>query len=386
MPSARLKRNRTLRVVRALLFPAILVGVFFGALPHLADMEAVWRVIADMSPAEVAVLVALTLLNVVTYWPVLMAGMPGLTPGRAALVNQSSTSVAMTLPGGGAIAIGVSYSMYTSWGFSASDVGLVTISTGIANFAVKLALPLAAVALVMARGESVEGWLSGAVIGIGILAGAAAVVAFVLRDERTARWMGRMMGRAARLGGSGSAWDDAAGRFRGSLVALLRRRWAPLAVATVISQLAVYSVLLAALRFVGVPDREIGWDQALAVFALVRLASAVPLIPGNVGLAELGYIGGLLLVGGDRTHVVAAVLLFRFLTYFVQIPLGGVTYLLWRRGLPGGGARTRSTSDQEERPDGDGAAPGDGGGEQGDLGMPGHGTERQHERPSVPAT
>jgi uncharacterized membrane protein YbhN (UPF0104 family) len=50
-----------------------------------------------------------------------------------------------------------------------------------------------------------------------------------------------------------------------------------------------------------------------------------------VGLAELGYIGGLVLVGGDRTAVVAAVLLFRFLTFYVQIPLGGFTYLAWRR-------------------------------------------------------
>jgi uncharacterized membrane protein YbhN (UPF0104 family) len=276
--------------------------------------------------------------------------------------------------------------MYSSWGFTPTDVGLVTISTGIANFAVKLALPLAGVALVLARGESTEGWLSGAVIGIGILAGAAAVVIFVLRDERAARWVGRTMGRAARLGGSGSAWDDAAGRFRSRLVALLRRRWAPLAIATLISHLTVYAVLLASVRFVGIPEREVGWEQALAVFALVRLASAVPIIPGNVGLAELGYIGGLLLVGGNRTHVVAAVLLFRFLTYFVQIPVGGLTYLLWRRGLRRGRARPRPPADQEEGPDGDGAAPGEGGAEDRDLGTAGDGAERHHERPPVSAT
>lgn len=36
------------------------------------------------------------------------------------------------------------------------------------------------------------------------------------------------------------------------------------------------------------------------------------------------------MAGGDRAEVVAAVLLFRFLTYFSQIPIGGITYLIWR--------------------------------------------------------
>jgi uncharacterized membrane protein YbhN (UPF0104 family) len=90
-------------------------------------------------------------------------------------------------------------------------------------------------------------------------------------------------------------------------------------------------VLLVALRVVGITQAEVGWAQALAVFAIVRLASSFPILPGNVGLAELGYIGGLVLAGGERTAVVAAVLLFRFLTFYVQVPIGAVTYIAWRR-------------------------------------------------------
>jgi uncharacterized membrane protein YbhN (UPF0104 family) len=54
-------------------------------------------------------------------------------------------------------------------------------------------------------------------------------------------------------------------------------------------------------------------------------------VPGNAGFAELGYTGGLIMAGGDRPEVVAAVLLFRLLTYFAQIPIGALTYLTWRR-------------------------------------------------------
>jgi uncharacterized membrane protein YbhN (UPF0104 family) len=111
---------------------------------------------------------------------------------------------------------------------------------------------------------------------------------------------------------------------------LLRRRWLVLTVATVVSQVSVFLVLLASLRFVGVSENEVDWAQALAVFAVVRLASSVPIIPGNIGLAELGYVAGLVLAGGDRVEVVAAVLVFRFLTYYAQIPLGALTYMAWR--------------------------------------------------------
>jgi uncharacterized membrane protein YbhN (UPF0104 family) len=54
---------------------------------------------------------------------------------------------------------------------------------------------------------------------------------------------------------------------------------------------------------------------------------------------ELSYIGGLILAGRDHADVSAdvfhaqvagAVLLFRALTYGVQIPLGGVAYLVYR--------------------------------------------------------
>ena len=61
-----------------------------------------------------------------------------------------------------------------------------------------------------------------------------------------------------------------------------------------------------------------------------RLLAAVPITPGGVGFVELGYIGGLTAAGGSEAQVVAAVLLFRVLTYGVQIPLGGFTYVIWR--------------------------------------------------------
>ena len=75
------------------------------------------------------------------------------------------------------------------------------------------------------------------------------------------------------------------------------------------------------------------WIHALAAFAFVRLISALPLTPGGVGVVELGY-AAVLTIGLDDTlsaQVVAAILVFRAITYALPIPLGAVSYVIWRR-------------------------------------------------------
>jgi uncharacterized membrane protein YbhN (UPF0104 family) len=91
---------------------------------------------------------------------------------------------------------------------------------------------------------------------------------------------------------------------------------------------------------VGVAEEEVSWAQVLGVFALVRLISLFPITPGGVGLVELGYIGGLYAAGkahadvpldAFKAQITAAVLVFRTLTFVLQIPLGALTYVIWQR-------------------------------------------------------
>ena len=48
-------------------------------------------------------------------------------------------------------------------------------------------------------------------------------------------------------------------------------------------------------------------------------------------MVELVLIGGLTAAGGDREQVTAAVLVYRALTWGLQIPVGVACYLWWRR-------------------------------------------------------
>jgi putative heme transporter len=388
-PGKRGSLRRAARILRILLFPAVVLGVFVGILPRIADLDQVWETIRDLSPTEELVLVALTVWNVVTYWPMLVAAMPGLSLGQAAVVCQTSTSVAMTLPGGGALAVGVSYAMYTSWGFSKAQVATSAFMTFIANMSFKLLLPVVSLGFLAFTHGTGVGLLSTAIVGLAVMVVMIAVLALVLRAERFARRLGAIAGRVAsywrtRFGRPPvEMWDEAAARLRSQMVTVVRDRWLMLSIFEVVSQLSVFLVLLASVRFVGIPIRRVSTSECLAVFAFVRLATSMPIIPGNVGIAELGYIGGLALAGGPEERVVAAVLVFRFLTFFAQIPLGGLTYLLWRRNRGwrkpppvskrGDPAHDAEEVGAEEAPDGE-------------PGVAEDGPDRRQEEPSVPTT
>jgi uncharacterized protein (TIRG00374 family) len=243
----------------------------------------------------------------------------------------------MTVPAGGAVAVGMSYAMYSSWGFGPAAIASSTLATFVVGMSIKLLLPALALVALLLQGDHVSGAASAALTGAVIVGVGGVLLALALQAEGGARRIGNAVGgvvnRARRWVGRSpiTGLEHRIAGFRNDLGGLMRERWRALTVTSVVSQLSIFAVFLVVMRVTGVSAPEVSWAEALAVFASVRLATSVPIVPGNVGIAELGYIGGLLLIGTNATEAVTAVLLFRFLTYFVQIPIGGVTFLAWRR-------------------------------------------------------
>ena len=326
------------RVIQALISLVIVVGIFAGVMPLIADYGDVFETIKAMTGLEIGSLVLIGLWNLITYWFVLTAALPGLRLREAAVVNQSSTAVSNTMPGGGVIGVGVSIAMLTSWGFTIGSIGRSAVVTGIWNNFVKLGMPVLALALLALDGGITPVRLLAAAIGIAVLIGAVVIFALLLRSDRLARAIGRGVGRivngARRLlhkepiGG----WDERSSTFRTDTIGLLRHRWLWLTIATLVSHISLYLVLLVALRHVGVSQEELSWIAVLAAFAFVRLISALPLTPGGVGVVELGYAAVMTIGLDDITsaQVVAAILVFRAVTYLLPIPLGLISYVVWR--------------------------------------------------------
>lgn len=314
----------------------IVVGIFVYAIPKFADYSAVWASISNLTPLEMGTLIAVTVFNLFTYWWANMAALPGMTLWQSAVSTQTATSVANTLPGGGAIAVGLTYSILRSWGFSATDIALYVGVTGIWNIFIKLALPVLSIVFLVIQGRSSAAFVSAALIGLAVLAGAIVLLAGVFKSEALARRVGTRIGRVLsvfrRLFHKASLTDlaDRAAKFRADTIALVEHRWWIITWTTLLSHVALYFVLLLSLRHLGISEGEVSAAEVFAVFAFGRLISALPITPGGLGVIELGYIGGLVAAGGDKPAVVAAVLLFRTLTFGIQIPIGGFTYLIWR--------------------------------------------------------
>ena len=330
-------RNPRVRRALQLAVSVVLVGgIFWFVLGQFSDLSSVWDAMQTLTWREIAVLALLTAWNLVTYWIVVMLATPGLRMPQAAVLTQTTTAVSNALPAGGAIGVGLTYSMLSSWGFSKSRSTLSVVVTGIWNNFVKLGTPVVALAVLAFQGESGAGSMIAALAGLAGLVAAVVIFALVLRDESFARQVGLVSQRiATRLRsmfrkGPATGWDLAVVKFRSRVLGLVRHRWVGLTVATIVSHLSLSAVLLATLRTMGVSEEEVGWAQVLAVFAFARLITAIPLTPGGVGVVELALIAGLTAAGGDRAPVVAAVLFFRVLTYVLPIVLGGLCYLYWR--------------------------------------------------------
>jgi putative heme transporter len=341
----RSKRNRIVRVVQVVVSVVLIIAVFAYAIPKFAAYSTIWSFISVLTLTQVLLLIGATAFNIFTYWPQMTASLPGLTIAQAAVNNQSSTTVANTVPGGGFLANGVTWGMYRSWGFTRAEIGLSMLITAIWNSFIKLGLPIIAVAILAIQGSGNTKLLIPALVGLAALMGVVTLFALTLWKKALARRIGHGLTTAVsslrRLFRKPPVqdWGEAAVGFRKRTIRLVTKRWIPLTISSVVSHIGLYVVLLISLRFVGVSNNEVGWAEVLGIFAFGRLLTALPLTPGGVGFVELAYIGGLVLAGRNHTtatpeafraQVTAGVLLFRALTYGAQIPLGGITYAIWR--------------------------------------------------------
>ncbi len=316
----------------------VVVAIFGFLFPKVANYGAVWRTIKDMTWIEVSSLLVVAAWNLASYWPVLVSVQPGLRVREAAVSNLASTAIANTLPGGAAIGIGVTVTMERSWGIPLPEVALASVVSGIWNNFVKLGLPIVALAALVISGDVGAGLVTAAAVGLLVLAGAIIAFAVLLRSPGHAAAAGSVAATAARPilrvlhRQTPTDWPERATAFRAEIIGLLRGRWIWITLATLVSHVSLYLVLLVALRHVGVSEDEVSWARVLAGFAFVRLLSAVPLTPGGLGVVELGLTAalGTGLPDDTKNKIAAAVLVYRALTWFAPIPLGIGCWIFWR--------------------------------------------------------
>src|SRR5580692_9910196 len=334
-PTATNAPRRGRKVIRGAVSAALIVAAFGFALPRFASYHSVWASLQTMTWPYALLIGVAAAASLASYWFGICAVLPSLRLREAAVVNLSSNAVANTLPAGGALGMGVSWAMLSSWGVGTEEYVLYTLLSGIWNVFAKLGLPVLAL-LTVTRPDAVL--ITSAAVGLGLLGALAAGLGLLLHSELFARRADLVLQRAAAIA-CRLARRRAPSRIAGSLTGfrsraagLLAARGWRITVTTAAANIILWLVLLACLRGVGLSQAQVSWQTSLAAYAFVRLVTVLPLTPGGLGITELGLVGVLAAGAGPRAtaQVTAAVLLYRAVTYLPPIPLGAAAFLLWR--------------------------------------------------------
>lgn len=128
-----------------------------------------------------------------------------------------------------------------------------------------------------------------------------------------------------------------------------RKVWARAAVMGLANWLADLSCLALSFMAVGV---GVPWRGLLLAYGAGQLAATLPITPGGLGAVEGSLTVALVTFGGATESTVAAVLLYRVLSYWMILPFGwsawGILALLGRRRPP----RSQPAPALESRPSG----------------------------------
>ncbi len=320
-------------------------GVFLlasvtGAWFHRVLLGEAWREARRISPSWWLVLASLVVAHRVAVVVQQWSALPGSSFFRMAAATEANLGASNAMVGGSAIGTGLRVAMWRSWG--ADPLGV------------------AAALFVGALGPSFALWtlagahtwprmLLGNATRIDVLLGIGAigflVVPFVMwtlvltrpgalafvsaRIERIAEWAARRIPAAAVLLARRSV-PEISEDLRLRSLSVLRRNGLRIFVASCAAQALLATILLASMHAVGAPA-DLNGLEVIRAFALVRVFSSFVPVPGGIGVMELGIVSALTTAGATRPEALAALAVYRGLTFFLPIVSGTLCGLWWRR-------------------------------------------------------
>ncbi len=258
----------------------------------------------------VTALLVLWLAGLVAHTLTLTAALPGLGVRQALLLSLTGSAVANVLPLGGAAGVSLNYRMTQRWGFTAAGFASYTVVTNLWNVLAKLMLPVVLLPLVLGGLPTPPGLTRTIEVAVAVLPVVAVLAAALLGFP----------GIAALLG-------ERVARVRGVAAAVVASAWRRLSLGIVLYTVLLFVLLATCLHFTGA---SVALSVVLLAFCAERLATLVTITPGGLGVVEVGLVGALMLApGAAAAGVAGGVLLYRALTFGLEIPVGGVLLAGW---------------------------------------------------------
>jgi putative heme transporter len=333
------KPHRDWKKIAGIAFGLVVVAfVFAYLLPKIADYGEVWKVVTTLSPWWILAIVAVSAFFILTDAPPWLTVLPGLSFLNALRMDLAGSALSQVLPGGAAVNAATQFGMLKSWGFEGEPVALAVSLTTLWNQFVTFGFPVLAVGLLSLEGGREQKLGLVAIVGVVIVLLLLGMIVAIMWSPDMARRIGDLAARVASWlkhvfhRGPVSWTGEDLVRFRGQAITLLRNRWPALTVTTLVNQLAVFAVLVVAMRALGISRGEVDLVEAFAAWSLVRALGSIPITPGGLGVEEVALSGALVGFGAHNAEAVAATLVYRFMTVVPSVVLGLVSVATYRLG------------------------------------------------------
>lgn len=259
---------------------------------------------------------------------------PGCTPFRA--VQNDQAAILMTTIAPPPSDIVMRLAMFTSWGVPATAGLAGTVMNTVSFYVVRFGAPLLGVLLMLLMGTFEFSELTVALLSSLVSVALLTVIWLAFRDAGFMSGLARRLGRIAhriKAGVDPQVWVDWATDFRGRVVD--RVPWAlPRSLLALVAMVVLDATLIVlAIRFVGVGASEVPAIEVLVAFLIAYPLTLFPF--SGLGILDAVVIAALVDVGGDEVEagLVAGFVVWRAITLMTPILLGIASVGLWKLQL-----------------------------------------------------
>ena len=322
------------RAVASILSVAAVIGLLALVFPVATGTSwpAVYDRLLHLSVWQLGVLSVVWLAGLYAHTFVIVGALPRLTHRQAFALNFCGSAVSNLVPFGGALGMGLNYSMLRSWGFNRTNFAVLAVVTHACTVAVKLLLPAVALGALVLTTDFMNTRLviaAAVSIAIAILATLLLTAAAVSTRFRnglswTVEALGRGLGHRAV-----AAVREASIAVGAGVRAAAREGWRRMTLGAI--TYAGFQALLLYLCFVALGG-QVNPVVVFAGYAIGRTLSIVPITPGGIGVLETATAAVLIGLGADRPLTAAAVLLNSTFTFLLEIPVGAAAAIAWWLG------------------------------------------------------
>lgn len=273
-----------------------------------------WMIVAVI--AEVASYLALSSLQRL----LLRTGGVGIPMPPMVGITLAGSAIQNSFPGGSVIYLAYLYRQFRRWGADDLLSGWTIVAFNIVSFVALAVLSALGLALALSAGSTYD--LVEAILGILLLA--TLFVILVMERRRLVPHFTRIIRLCQRLfhrPRSGQPAEKVVSDWTEELAAVSPSPavWVRASVMGMANWLADVSCLVLSFMAVGAP---VPWRGLLLAYGAGQLASVLPITPGGLGVVEGSITVALVTFGGGKVSTVAAVFLYRLVSYWMVLVFG----------------------------------------------------------------